>query len=45
VARIEVKRPRLEDVFVQIVADGAESADAAHALRAELAGQSAQAAT
>jgi ABC-2 type transport system ATP-binding protein len=45
VARIEVKRPRLEDVFVQIVADGADSADAARALRAELAAQGAQAAT
>jgi ABC-2 type transport system ATP-binding protein len=45
VARIEVKRPRLEDVFVQIVADRTDSADAARALRAELAGQSAQAAT
>jgi ABC-2 type transport system ATP-binding protein len=45
VARIEVKRPRLEDVFVQIVADGASSADAARVLRAELAGPSAQAAT
>jgi ABC-2 type transport system ATP-binding protein len=45
VARIEVKRPRLEDVFVQIVADGADSADAARALRAELADRSAEAAT
>jgi ABC-2 type transport system ATP-binding protein len=45
VARIEVKRPRLEDVFVQIVADGASSADAARVLRAELAGPSPQAAT
>ncbi|HUO66442.1 MAG TPA: ATP-binding cassette domain-containing protein [Gammaproteobacteria bacterium] len=44
-ARIEVKRPRLEDVFVQIVADGADSADAARVLRAELAGPSARAAT
>ena len=45
VARIEVKRPRLEDVFVQIVTDGTDSVDAARALRAELAGQSAQATT
>jgi ABC-type uncharacterized transport system ATPase subunit len=45
VARIEVKRPRLEDVFVQIVADRGDSAEAARALRAELAGQSARAAT
>ena len=45
VARIEVKRARLEDVFVQIVADGVDSADAARALRAELAGPSARAAT
>jgi ABC-2 type transport system ATP-binding protein len=45
VARIEVRRPRLEDVFVQIVADGADSTDAARSLRAELAGPTAQAAT
>jgi ABC-2 type transport system ATP-binding protein len=45
VARIEVRRPRLEDVFVQIVADGTDSADVARVLRAELAGPSAQAAT
>ena len=45
VARIEVRRPRLEDVFVQIVTDRGDSADAARALRAELAGQSAPAAT
>jgi ABC-2 type transport system ATP-binding protein len=38
VARIELKRPRLEDVFVQIVADGSRSADAEVTLRAELAG-------
>ena len=37
-ARIEVKRPRLEDVFVQLVADGGQSAEAERALRAELAG-------
>jgi ABC-2 type transport system ATP-binding protein len=45
VARIEVKRPRLEDVFVQIVTDRGDSPDAARALRAELADQSPQAAT
>ena len=38
VARIEVRRPRLEDVFVQLVADGEQSAEATRALRAELAG-------
>jgi hypothetical protein len=37
VGRIEVKRPRLEDVFVQLVADEA-TPDAARTLRAELAG-------
>jgi ABC-2 type transport system ATP-binding protein len=37
-ARIEVRRPKLEDVFVQLVADGEHSADATRALRAELAG-------
>jgi ABC-2 type transport system ATP-binding protein len=45
VARIEVKRPRLEDVFVQIVADPADAADGERALRAELAGPSARATT
>jgi hypothetical protein len=45
VARIEVKRPRLEDVFVQIVADPADTADGERALRAELAGPSARATT
>jgi ABC-2 type transport system ATP-binding protein len=44
-ARIEVKRPRLEDVFVQLVADDVQSAEAARALRAELAGQAERAAT
>jgi ABC-2 type transport system ATP-binding protein len=44
-ARIEVKRPRLEDVFVQLVADTAQSPEATRALRAELAGQPARAAT
>jgi len=44
-ARIEVKRSRLEDVFVQLVADGAQSAEATRALRAELAGQAERAAT
>ncbi len=39
-ARIELKRPRLEDVFVQIVADGSRSPDAELTLRAELAGAS-----
>jgi ABC-2 type transport system ATP-binding protein len=45
VARIEVKRPRLEDVFVQLVTDGAQSAEVTSALRAELAGQAEQVAT
>ena len=40
VGRIELKRPRLEDVFVQIVADGSRSPDAELTLRAELAGAS-----
>ncbi|HVS22339.1 MAG TPA: ATP-binding cassette domain-containing protein [Gammaproteobacteria bacterium] len=44
-ARIEVKRSRLEDVFVQLVADGAESAEATRALRAELAGHAERVAT
>jgi len=38
VGRIELKRPRLEDVFVQLVTDGARSPDAERNLRAELAG-------
>jgi ABC-2 type transport system ATP-binding protein len=38
VGRIELKRPRLEDVFVQIVADGSRAPDAEVTLRAELAG-------
>ncbi len=38
VGRIELKRPRLEDVFVQLVADGSRSPDAERNLRAELAG-------
>jgi len=38
VARIEVRRPRLEDVFVQLVADGEQSGEAKRALRAELTG-------
>jgi hypothetical protein len=38
VGRIEVKRPRLEDVFVQLVAGEARSPDDARTLRAELAG-------
>jgi len=36
VARIELKRPRLEDVFVQIVDDGDLAATAAHKRRADL---------
>jgi ABC-type uncharacterized transport system ATPase subunit len=45
VARIEVRRPRLEDVFVQLVADGEQSAEATRALRAELAGHGERATT
>jgi len=41
-ARIEVKRPRLEDVFVQLVSDGAQSVESKRALRAELAGRAEQ---
>jgi ABC-2 type transport system ATP-binding protein len=37
VGRIELKRPRLEDVFIQLVSDTARSPDAER-LRAELAG-------
>jgi ABC-2 type transport system ATP-binding protein len=36
VVRIELKRPRLEDIFVELVANNPESRDAAHNLRAEL---------
>jgi hypothetical protein len=39
VASIEMKRPRLEDVFVQLVDDGNRSAGAERKLRAELAGR------
>jgi ABC-2 type transport system ATP-binding protein len=41
VGRIELKRPRLEDVFIQLVSDAAHSPEAAHRLRAELAGAAA----
>jgi ABC-2 type transport system ATP-binding protein len=40
VARIELNRPRLEDVFVQLVNDGTASAEAASTLRAQLQGAS-----
>jgi ABC-2 type transport system ATP-binding protein len=38
VARIQLRRPRLEDVFVQLVKDGAVTADAERSLREELSG-------
>ncbi|HLF09819.1 MAG TPA: ATP-binding cassette domain-containing protein [Gammaproteobacteria bacterium] len=38
VARIELKRPRLEDVFVQLVRDDTASVEAEQSLRAELQG-------
>ena len=41
VARIELKRPRLEDVFIQIVNDGSVSPEAEVSLRAELEGMTA----
>ena len=41
VARVELKRPRLEDVFVQLVDDGQRSVDAERTLRAELTGTTA----
>jgi ABC-2 type transport system ATP-binding protein len=41
VARIELKRPRLEDVFVQLVNDGTASEEAAGDLRAQLQGATA----
>jgi ABC-2 type transport system ATP-binding protein len=42
IARIELKRPRLEDVFVQLVGADVRSADAERALRAELRGAAAE---
>ena len=36
VSRIEVKRPRLEDIFIQLVTGNTASAETAHGLRAEL---------
>ncbi len=45
VARIELKRPRLEDVFIQIVKRGDEGARDERSLRAELAGTAARDAT
>ena len=43
VARVELKRPSLEDIFIQLVT-GSASRDAAHDLRAELrAGATAEA--
>ena len=41
VARIELKRPRLEDVFVELVHDSTGSTDAERSLRAELQGTTA----
>ena len=35
-ARIELSRPRLEDVFIGIVSDGAETSESAQKLRADL---------
>ena len=43
-ARIELSRPRLEDVFVQIVSGGTAGADAAQKLKAELRADDAAAA-
>jgi hypothetical protein len=35
-ARIELSRPRLEDVFIGIVSDGADTSETAEKLRADL---------
>jgi hypothetical protein len=41
VARLELKRPRLEDIFIQIVKGDAGSVEAEHKLLAELQGATA----